>query len=155
MNQRYEKEIEEILKNAGETPTEGMTSGPGTEPPERQPQRREPKGDSRAPSRSLAFNYKHLLGAGFIVLIVSLFFGGLPLLLIGAALLVAGYVVFYRAPRTGGRSSGGGGRRPPKVWRGRTIDPGTTRNQPVTIIILRYIRGCATILSPSGVYACP
>ena len=124
MSQRYEKEIEEILKNAGESPPQDASPGPETGPPKRQPQRRDPRGRPRAASRSLALNYKHLLGAGFIVLIVSLFFGGLPLLLIGAALLVAGYVVFYRAPRTGGGVSSRTGGRAPKVWRGRTIDPG-------------------------------
>ena len=124
MTQRYEKEIEEILKNAGESPPESMPGGPGAEPPKRPPQRRVPRGKSRTGSRSLTFNYKHLLVAGFILLIVSLFFGGLPLLLVGAALLVAGYVVYYRAPRTGSGTGGRTGGRAPKMWRGRTIDPG-------------------------------
>ena len=124
MNQRYEKEIEEILKNAGETPPESTTLGPETQPPERQPPRREIRGKSRLASRSLSLNYKYLLGAGFVVLIIGLFVGGLPLLLIGAALLVAGYVVYYRAPRTGQDNSRSAGGRGPKVWRGRTIDPG-------------------------------
>ena len=123
MTQRYEKEIEEILKNAGESQTEEPPSGPAAPPPERRP------GPSRPPRRtrprSLTLNYKYLLGAGLILLLVSMFVGGLPLFLLGAALLVAGYVVYYKAPRSGGgTSSGAGGKRTPKMWRGRTIDPG-------------------------------
>lgn len=123
MTQRYEKEIEEILKNAGESASDQSRSGAPQPPPERQPQGDPPRRPNPG-RRTLAFNYKHLLGAGIIVLIISLFFGGLPMLLIGAALLVAGYYVYYKAPRSGGGSGGGGGRRTPKVWRGRTIDPG-------------------------------
>ena len=121
MSQRYEKEIEEILKNAGESPPEQVPSGP--------PERRQRGGNpSRRPGsgrRTVAVNYKHLFVAGIVVLIVSLFFGGLPMLLIGAALLAVGYYVYYKAPRSGGGpGSGTGGRRAPKTWRGRTIDPG-------------------------------
>ena len=126
MSQRYEKEIEEILKNAGESPQEEPPSAPGGPSPERRTgrsgaARRTPTRKARRP---LAVSYKHLLGAGIVVLILSMFFGGLFMLLIGAALLAAGYVVYYRAPRSGGGVSSGGGRRQPKVWRGRTIDPG-------------------------------
>ena len=123
MSQRYEKEIEEILKNAGDSPTEERPSDPSGPPPERLPGRKDPPRRKRSVSRSLSLGYKHLLGAGIIALVASLFFGGVPMLLIGAALLAAGYFVYYRAPRSGG-GNGSGGRRSPKVWRGRTIDPG-------------------------------
>ena len=124
MTQRYEKEIEEILKNAGEPDTDQSRSGAPQPPPEKRPQGGPPPRRPNPGRRTLAINYKHLLGAGIVVLIVSLFYGGLPMLLIGAALLVAGYYVYYKAPRSGGGSGSSGGRRVPKMWRGRTIDPG-------------------------------
>ena len=125
MNQRYEKEIEEILKNAGESPTEQTPSEAASQPPERRTGRSGPPRREVRTRRPFAVSYKHLLGAGFVLLLVSMFVGGLPMLLLGAALLVAGYVVYYRAPRSGGSASGGtGGKRAPKMWRGRTIDPG-------------------------------
>ena len=126
MTQRYEREIEEILKGSGEPPSGQQPSGPEEPPPERRPRRRsQPSRQGSALGRA-TISYKHLLLAGVGALIVSIFIGGLPLFLIGAGLLVAGYVMYYRAPRsggTGGSSSTGQGRAP-KVWRGRMIDPG-------------------------------
>ena len=126
MNQRYEKEIEEILRKAGASPPDQQPNGPGEPPPERPPRRRRgmPTAQGSAVRRA-SISYKHLLLAGVGVLIVSIFVGGLPMFLIGAGLLIAGYIWYYRAPRSGGgtgRDSGGG--RQPKMWRGRMIDPG-------------------------------
>lgn len=124
MNQRYEKEIEEILRKAGASPPEQQPGGAG-EPPKRPPRRQRSMPTSRGSAiRASSLSYKHLLLAGVGVLLVSIFFGGLPMFLIGAGLLLAGYAWYYRAPRSGrgGRSSGGG--RQPKMWRGRMIDPG-------------------------------
>ena len=125
MNQRYEKEIEEILRKAGASPPEQQPESPGEPPPERRPRRRGMPTAQGIGLRRAAISYKHLLLAGVGVLIVSIFIGGLPMFLVGAGLLVAGYVWYYRAPRSGrggGNRSGGG--RPPKMWRGRMIDPG-------------------------------
>ena len=127
MAQRYEKEIEEILKKSGEPSSDRQPSGPGEPPPER-PNRRRRKLPSAPGSgtRRIAISYKHLLLAGVGALIISIFIGGLPVFLIGAGLLVAGYVLYYRAPRSGGGGGhgGSGGGRAPKMWRGRMIDPG-------------------------------
>ena len=126
MTNRYQKEIEEILKKAGESPPDPSPERPGEPPPESLPQSRsQPSSQGRAVRRA-AVSYKHLLLAGVGVLIASIFVGGLPMFLVGAGLLVAGYIWYYRAPRSGrggnGRNSGGG--RQPKMWRGRMIDPG-------------------------------
>lgn len=125
MTNRYQKEIEEILKKAGESAPapEQQPESPGEPAPEPRPRRRimrQPQGNTL---RRTSISYKHLLLAGVAVLVVSIFFGGLPVFLIGAALLVGGYAMYYRAPRSG-RSSGNGDGRPPKMWRGRMIDPG-------------------------------
>ncbi len=133
MSNRYQKEIEEILKNAGESapkPAPKEPKDPGERPTERRPRRRPSlprvqKGDVRR----AAISYKPVILAGIIVLLINIFVGGLPLFFTGAGLLVAGYVIYYRTPRSrsGGRSnsSSGGGNEggPPKMWRGRPISP--------------------------------
>ena len=122
MTNRYQKEIEEILKKAGESPAEPPVAA-DEPPPEPLPRRIVASAPRGGAFRPASISYKHLLLAGVAVLVVSIFFGGLPVFLIGAALLVGGYIVYYRAPQPSksGRNSGG---RPPKMWRGRTIDPG-------------------------------
>ena len=130
MTNRYQKEIEEILKKAGEPPPDQQPSGgPDEPPPERRSRRRGSPSAQGNAIRRVAVSYKHLLLAGVGVLIVSIFIGGLPVFLVGAGLLVAGYIWYYRAPRSGRSGSGSGsngnsGGRPPKMWRGRMIDPG-------------------------------
>ena len=125
MTNRYQKEIEEILKKAGEPPPEQQPEGSEEPPPERRPRRRGAPSAQGGATRRVAVSYKHLLLAGVVVLVISIFVGGLPMLLVGAGLLVAGYIWYYRAPRSG-RDGGNGseGSRPPKMWRGRMIDPG-------------------------------
>ena len=125
MTNRSQKEIEEILKKAGESPPEQQPESPGEPPQERRPRRRSQPSSQGTSIRRASVSYKHLLLAGVGVLVVSIFIGGLPMFLIGAGLLVAGYIWYYRAPRSGGSGgNGSGGGRPPKMWRGRMIDPG-------------------------------
>ena len=120
--QRYEKEIEEILKQAGEQPQSSQphpSPAPGG-PPGRGPRRK------RLPSRRFSLrqagiSYKLVLLAGVVLLFLTLFWGQLFVFFIGLALLIAGYIMYYRAPRGG--SSGGAGPSGPKMWRGRPIDP--------------------------------
>ena len=118
MNQRrYEKEIEEILKRAGDDPRQDPSPGPGG-PPRR---RRNPTPTRLVSVRRLGASYKLLLLAGFVLLIVSYAASDVFVFLASLALIVAGYAVYYRAPRSssgGGPSSAG-----PKMWRGRPIDP--------------------------------
>ena len=119
--QRYEKEIEEILKQAGEQPkVEQPPRAPTPGEPPREPRR------NRRPSRSFSLRratigYKPVLLAGVALLFLTLFWGQLYVFLIGLALLIAGYVMYYRAPRGG--SVGGGAPAAPKMWRGRSVDP--------------------------------
>ena len=125
MTNRYQKEIEEILKKAGEQSPEQQPDDPDEPPRERRPRRRSTPTAQGGAMRRASISYKHLLLVGVGVLIVSIFVGGLPVFLVGAGLLVAGYIWYYRAPRSGGGgSSRSGGGRQPKMWRGRMIDPG-------------------------------
>ena len=115
MNQnRYEKEIEEILKKAGEKPAEQAAQEPGG-----QARRR------RISLRSVRFNFKTALLAGIVLLLLAVVISAaeLYLFLAGVALLVVGYVMYYRAPRYGGGGGSGGDSPGPKMWRGRPIDP--------------------------------
>ena len=123
MNQnRYEKEIEDILRRAGERSPEQ----PGQEPEE--PPRRRRR--SASPRRGIALrgaglNYKTALLAGIVLLVVAMIIetGELYLFLAGVALLGGGYVMYYRAPRSGSGGGGGDIGSGPKMWRGRPIDP--------------------------------
>ena len=116
--QRYEKEIEEILKKSGAKPPEQPSQEP-EEPPRRR--RRRASSGRRISLRSAAISYKGVLLAGVVLLVISAIFGGLYSFLAGVALLVVGYVMYYRAPRSGGGGDSGG--TAPQIWRGRQIDP--------------------------------
>ncbi len=109
MNQhRYEKEIEEILKKAGEKPSHEPSQSQD-KPPRR-----------RIALPRIAISYKIVLLAGIIAVAVAAVanVGGLYLFLAGVALLAGGYAMYYRAPR-----AAAGGSPSPRMWRGRYIDP--------------------------------
>ena len=111
--QRYEKEIEEILERAGAAPPEEPRPGPGNAPP----RRRRPRSPGGGPRR-LSVKYQYVLFGGIGMVLLGAIFGWLYLFFAGVAMLVLGYVMYYRAPRTGSVES-----RAPRMWRGRTIDP--------------------------------
>ena len=117
--QRYEKEIEEILKKTGDDT--GREQQPESGGP---PRRRSGMSLGRTVSmRRVGINYKALLLAGLSVLIVSYVMDNSFVFLAALALLVAGYVFYYRAPRATGAGVGSGGAAGPKMWRGRPVDP--------------------------------
>ena len=130
MNQRrYEKEIEEILRKAGDGPQQAPPPEPGEPggPPRR---RRGASVARRASMRRLRADYKVLLLGGFVLLIVSYAASNAFVFLASLALLVAGYVVYYRAPRSSGGGGGSyGSSAGPKMWRGRPIDPDDPPNR--------------------------
>ena len=114
---RYEKEIEEILKRAGEKPPEESSQKPGNPP-----RRRSSSAPRRLSLPGIRFNFKTVLLAAIILLIVAVIIetAALYVFLAGVVLLVLGYVMYYRAPRYTGSSDGGS--TSPKMWRGRPID---------------------------------
>ena len=120
MTKRYQDEIEEILKKAGDLPSSGeapgQTDAPTTKRGPRLRLRRQP-----LPNNA----YKPILLTGLALLLISLLWGGLPLLLTGAALITAAYILYYRAPRSAARTSPDHTttRPGPKTWRGRPLDP--------------------------------
>ena len=118
--QRYEKEIEDILEKAGSSPSpEPQRNLPPGPPP---PNRRRRTSYSRVVSLLRAVtSYKGVLLLGIVLIVISSISGSLYLFLGGVAFLVAGYVMYYRAPRSGG---GSGDEESPttKMWRGRSLD---------------------------------
>ena len=123
MTKRYQDEIEEILKKAGDLPAPPSPDAPNEKPPQRN--RRLRRLRQTGARRAWALSYKHVLLAGIALLIASIFTGGWPLFAAGAALLIAGYILYYRAPRP--RPAPNTTARPTKMWRGRPI---TTDDDP-------------------------
>ena len=124
MTKRYQDEIEEILKKAGDLPSAPSPDVPNEKPPQRG--RRLRRLRQTGARRAWTLNYKHALLAGIATLIASIFTGGWPLFAAGAALLIAGYILYYRAPRHR-PAPNGSTTRPTKMWRGRPI---TTDDDP-------------------------
>ena len=122
MTKRYQDEIEEILKKAGDLPSSDEATGQTTTPnTKRGPRLR------RLPNQPIPNNaYKPILLTGITLLPINLLWGGLPLFLTGAALITAAYILYYRAPRSAATSANPNNNNPrpsPKTWRGRPIDP--------------------------------
>ena len=112
--QRYEKEIEEILERTGAAPAEQPRQSSG-----RNPQRRRgsPAAKRESSTRHFALKYQHALIAGIVLIVLGAVMSWLYFFLAGLALVVAGYVIYYRAPK-----GSPGTERTQQMWRGRPID---------------------------------
>ena len=118
MTKRYQDEIEEILKKAGDLPD--APTSPDNAPNQNPPPPHQRLRQAAANLRQGPITYKHALISGLAILLTSIFWGGLPMLLTGAALIITGYILYYRAPRRPPTSN----QRPPtKTWRGRPLNP--------------------------------
>ena len=114
MAQRYQREIEEILGQAGE---EGQGAGPGGSKPPRSPRR-----VSRSPRRRLGALIRptpgRLLLAGIVLLILAVVFNALdapgvrPFFWASVVLFVFAYVAYFTRPR----------RTVERRWRGQPMD---------------------------------
>jgi hypothetical protein len=112
--QRYEKEIEEILANAGESapPSPERNS---EDPPRRRD--RTPSTGPRVPGGRFGLKYQYPLLAGIVLILIGAFLHWPYFFFAGLALVALGYILYYRAPRGGQGSS-----RTPRAWRGRSMD---------------------------------
>lgn len=112
---RYEKEIEEILKQAGEGPSQPPQ-------PQEQEQPRHRRQRRRVERSPVAFrgrvNYRAALVAGVSLIVVAAILNWMYFLLAGILLVGFGYYLYYRS--AGSTSSGN---RTPRMWRGRSIEP--------------------------------
>ena len=113
--QRYEKEIEEILEKAGESPDENRPQD--STPAPRRSRGSPPPGRGPA-GRRFSLKYQYALIAGIALIVLGAVLGWLFFFLAGVALVVAGYIIYYRAPR-----GSAGTPRIRQMWRGRPVDP--------------------------------
>ncbi len=119
MQDKYQKEIEEILKNAGETAPE--ESGRETEKPlEDRPRavRQAAEANRPAPSFSPKGRWPtitpgKILVTGLVVFLVTALLQIWVLIWVGLALLVFGYLLFFITPRNVSME---------KRWRGESIE---------------------------------
>ena len=119
MSDKYEKEIEEILKNAGEVAPEEAV-GEKERPLEDRPRAlREASSSDKAPvsypprRRWPTITPGKILMTGLIVFIVTALFKFWVLIWVGLALLVVGYLLFFVTPRNVSIE---------KRWRGESIE---------------------------------
>ena len=107
-NDRYQREIEEILEQVNESPP---PSGRPTRVARRSAQRPQPsRGGGFAPTD--AFTSRNLLVAGVVLIIVGYFVGVDFMIWIGLGCFVAAYIVFFMKPRSPIE----------KRWRGQSIE---------------------------------
>ena len=118
MSEKYQKEIEEILKNAGEVaPDEAV--GEMERPSEDRPRRaRRPSGPDKAPVRAPSRRWPSItpgkvLMTGLIVFIITALLQIWVLIWVGLALLVVGYLLFFVTPRNISIE---------KRWRGESLE---------------------------------
>ena len=113
--QRYEKEIEEILEKAGATSDEPPKQGGGRAPQRRRGSPSPRRGPS---SRHFGLKYQYALIAGIVLILVGAVAQWLYFFFAGIALVVIGYIIYYRAQKGSPGTS-----RAQQVWRGRPIEP--------------------------------
>ena len=118
MSEKYQKEIEEILKNAGEVAPEEVV-GEMERSSEDRPRtaRRSPRPD-KAPVRARSGRWPSItpgkiLMTGLIVFIITALLQVWVLIWVGLALLVVGYLLFFVTPRNISIE---------KRWRGESIE---------------------------------
>ena len=112
--QRYEKEIEEILEKAGAAPDEQPKQGGGRASQRRRGSPAPQRGQS---ARHFGLKYQYALIGGIVLIVLGAVMNWLYFFLAGLALVVVGYVIYYRAPK-----GNPGTQRNQQMWRGRPID---------------------------------
>ena len=121
MPEKYKDEIEEILRNAGEVapkkPSKESERHLEDRPREPVATRRATAPDYRPSARGPAITPGKLMLAGVISFLIGILFT--PLIWIGLALLVGGYLLYFIKPRSISYD---------KRWRGRSVDEASTNS---------------------------
>ncbi len=128
MPKKYQEEIEEILRRAGEAEPSGQAHGPERHS-EDQPRehrspvgfigsRRGPTADYRPSSRRFTINPGKLMLAGVITLLIGIKLS--PLVWVGLAMLAGAYLMHFISRKSG---------RYEKRWRGRSMDDAPEADQ--------------------------
>ena len=114
MPEKYQDEIEEILKKVGEVAPSG-TPKEVERPFEDRPTRLKDSQPARSPNQGNVGRWPSItpgkiMLAGVIVFLVGLYFQ--PLLWVGLVMLVVAYLLYFASPRPGSDE---------KRWRGRVV----------------------------------
>ena len=119
MSDKYEKEIEEILKNAGEVAPDEAVGEMERPLDDRPKELRRASGSNKAPvsytprGRWASITPGKILITGLLVFIVTALLQLWVLIWVGLALLVVGYLLFFVTPRNISME---------KRWRGESIE---------------------------------
>jgi Flp pilus assembly protein TadB len=118
-DKKYQKEIEEILRNAGESaPDEAVREleKPLEDRPRGQQRATDPVSAPYTPSsRWPTITPSKVLLAGLIIFIIAALLKFWTIMWLGLAVLVVGYLLFFVSPRSISMD---------KRWRGRPLEPG-------------------------------
>ena len=115
MRDKYEEEIEEILRKAGEAAPSDSPKESERHPEDRlrdtRVKPRAPVRDYRAGTRRLTITPGKLMLAGVVFFLIGLKFW--PLIWVGLAMLAGGYLLYFVRPRSISQE---------KRWRGRSVE---------------------------------
>ena len=120
MSDKYQKEIEEILRNAGEAApdeTDRRQEKPLEDLPRSQQRQleQEPASNYTPSGRWPTIKPSKVLLTGLVIFIIAALFKAWPFVWLGLALLVVGYLMFFVSPRSVSIE---------KRWRGQALEPG-------------------------------
>ena len=117
MPEKYQDEIEEILRRSGEAPP---LESPSQRPtaPEDSPEvqkvlRSSSRSDNRPRRRRGLFSPGKMMLGGLVIFLIGAMLGPSPLIWVGLAVLVGAYLLFFIKPNYGSLE---------KRWRGRLVE---------------------------------
>ena len=121
MTEKYKDEIEEILRKAGEAAPRNHSKESERHPEDRSREpivtQRTPAPDYRPRARRPTVTPGKLMLAGVVAILIGIKFT--PLIWIGLALLVGGYLLYFVKPRSISYD---------KRWRGRSVEDTSTNS---------------------------
>ena len=120
MRDKYKKEIEEILRKAGEVAPKDSNKEserhPEDRPRETRTARRAPVQEHRVGPRRWTITPGKMMLAGLVLFLIG-FLAIRPLIWLGLAALVGGYLMYFLKPRSINQE---------KRWRGRSVEETTS-----------------------------
>ena len=121
MSDKYQKEIEELLRNAGEAAPDEAVSEKEKALEDRPQTRRRTSDPEPAPAHTPSGRWptikpSKVLLTGLVIFIVAALLKFWVFVWLGLALLVVGYLLFFVSPRSISTD---------KHWRGRALEPGS------------------------------
>jgi hypothetical protein len=117
MPEKYQDEIEEILRRSGEAPPLESPSqrptAPEDSPEVQKALRNSTQSDNRPRRKRGVFSPGKMMLGGLVIFLIGIISGFNPLIWVGLAVLVGAYLLFFIKPSYGSLE---------KRWRGRLVD---------------------------------